>query len=437
MPRLNSRGQALMGVGDGVLSLDRVRIYDGLGGRVCWYDDDTPIAQIQDAAGKYTLGLYRDGVMRAIPFTEGCTFLAAGGDRYQVYLATTPSRCLGSLGELPGAGLCADEGTGVAAAGPDGTIAFTRNQQTGTGFVLAAPGVDPKDWFEYFKPVRDLQVLGPRAAAWTEAQRICVAGVSVPSQIAPAWRPRVAFVAGAAWIVYWTEVLGLVAHPWQDASRGFVIQLGDRAFNHDAVGLDGSLRVAFSLTQGEGPYDLVTVDRRPDVDTVDLWRLLPQPIPPIPPQPPTPPVPPVPPVPPPPPEPPPPTPAPTPAPSTPFPAAHPLAGAPMKIYAKLGTHYIGVDPAKADVVYHDRVAGGGWEALELTPKDGGHFLATFGEAQRGLSIQNDGSLQTRPAGTDGAFELLYATTQPDGISILYRTDQGAIVGTPLTIEAVQ
>lgn len=140
-----------------------------------------------------------------------------------------------------------------------------------------------------------------------------------------------------------------------------------------------------------------------------------------------------------------PAPAPSPVPSTPFPPARSLAGVRMKVYAKLGSHYIGVAPtALAKVsgdaqfpVYHDRSAANGWEAIELTPKDGGHFLARFMDADRGLSIQNDGSLQTRAAGTDGPFEQLYATTQPDGISILYRVDNGVMVGTPLTIEEVQ
>jgi hypothetical protein len=110
----------------------------------------------------------------------------------------------------------------------------------------------------------------------------------------------------------------------------------------------------------------------------------------------------------------------------------------MRVYLKHGGKYIGADPAKPNAVYSDRVAGGGWEAVELTPQgDGGLFDARLVAADRQLSLQPDGRLETRPAGTFDAYELFRATEQPEGLAILYREQDGAVVGVPLSIEEVQ
>jgi hypothetical protein len=109
----------------------------------------------------------------------------------------------------------------------------------------------------------------------------------------------------------------------------------------------------------------------------------------------------------------------------------------MKVHLKLAGKYVGVDPSKPSVVYHDRATGGAWEDVDLQPQADGLFLARFIAADRVLSVQPDGRLETRPAGTDGAYELLRATTQPEGLDILYREADGRIVGVPLTIEEVK
>lgn len=64
------------------------------------------------------------------------------------------------------------------------------------------------------------------------------------------------------------------------------------------------------------------------------------------------------------------------------------------------------------------------------------FDALFTKANVQLSIQNDGSLQTRPAGTVGPFEMeqVFCTTQPDGSSVLYRLDGARMFGEPLLIK---
>lgn len=109
----------------------------------------------------------------------------------------------------------------------------------------------------------------------------------------------------------------------------------------------------------------------------------------------------------------------------------------MRVYVKAAGKYVGADPAHGERPYRDRVAGGGWEEVELQLQPGDHFLARLVAANRVLSIQPDGRLETRPAGTAGAYELLRATTQPEGLNLLYREADGAIVGVPFTIEEVQ
>jgi hypothetical protein len=107
----------------------------------------------------------------------------------------------------------------------------------------------------------------------------------------------------------------------------------------------------------------------------------------------------------------------------------------MRVFLKLAGKYIGVQPG-TDRVYADRAAGQGWEEIELTPRDGGQFLARFVAADKALSIQPDGRLETRPAGTAGAYEHLRATSQPEGLDILYREDDGRVLGVPLSIEEI-
>jgi hypothetical protein len=124
----------------------------------------------------------------------------------------------------------------------------------------------------------------------------------------------------------------------------------------------------------------------------------------------------------------------------------------QKIYAKYGEYYTGCspDPVKksgkaksgdtAYPVYWNREGmpntGGAWEELELTEHEEGLFDARYISADRQLSMDDDGNLQTREAGVFGAWEQFYATTQPDGVSVLYRKDgTGNVVpNTVLTVE---
>lgn len=111
------------------------------------------------------------------------------------------------------------------------------------------------------------------------------------------------------------------------------------------------------------------------------------------------------------------------------PAPH---GGSMRVYLRQGSHYIGIAPNTTNV-YADRPAGGAWEEVELRQRAGGLFDALFVAADRQLSL-TPGGLESRPADTGGAWELAYATTQPDGSSLLYRVEDGVLVAPVLQIE---
>lgn len=68
--------------------------------------------------------------------------------------------------------------------------------------------------------------------------------------------------------------------------------------------------------------------------------------------------------------------------------------------------------------------------VKVTPHDDKHYDATFLQSNKTLSIQPDGSLQSRPGGTYGGYEQLDAITAPDPnqVNLLYRVDAGTICG---------
>lgn len=142
-----------------------------------------------------------------------------------------------------------------------------------------------------------------------------------------------------------------------------------------------------------------------------------------------------------------PNPAPPPAPSpTPpfFPRARAMQGAAMKVGIRLNGKVTGIDPTpvagKAGddqfPLYADRDQVSAWEEGELTKHDNGvDFDLRYLGANRQLSLTPAGP-QTRAAGIVGAWETLQATEQPDGTKLLYRVENGALVGPVFEVEVI-
>ncbi len=69
--------------------------------------------------------------------------------------------------------------------------------------------------------------------------------------------------------------------------------------------------------------------------------------------------------------------------------------------------------------------------VTITKHDDKKYDVAFTSAgNKAFSVQNDGSLQSRPQGQYGAFEALNAITapDPDSVNLIYRTDGGKVVG---------
>lgn len=96
-----------------------------------------------------------------------------------------------------------------------------------------------------------------------------------------------------------------------------------------------------------------------------------------------------------------------------------------------GPYYTGVAPNTTSVYYNrpgQPNAGGGWEEIAFTPHDDGGWDAAYVAAGVELSLQDDGTLQSRPKGTYGPFENLQIRTESGtGRLLCYRTMGGGPV----------
>lgn len=246
-----------MGVAGGPGSIDG-RVVASPGGGIQWVDDDHVILQTT-IGGAWTVVLVdtRNGELTVPAPARGANQLVAGGGRWAAFLASSPSFVYGALGELSGASLYA--------AGPDGTIAWKRVYQASAGLTLTTPNGAVVDVLDAL-PL-DVQVIGPGQAVWQDLRGLRAIGVPLPKPAAAPGRLRRVDLNGEIWLVYYADGIGIVAQV-DGSSDGYILETRPIAFNHDAVAADGELVVAWSLTQGEAPGDLVkhTVDRgRPRV----------------------------------------------------------------------------------------------------------------------------------------------------------------------------
>lgn len=242
MPFLNGRGQAVMGLGGMPASVDGKVIADP-GGGACWLSDNLAILQTQ-VDGKWTLATVTiaTGKVELMPWTPGATELVAGGVRYAAGLNGSMYGSITRAGAWP------------KAAGPDGTLAYVRDYQSGLGLVLNAPDGSETD-IPHAVAI-DTQVLGPASALWHNGKTLGWYGCEPLRPALPAGRTRVAVLNGVTWLVYWRlDDKGLIAQV-NGADEGYVLETRPICFNHDARAVSGQIVVAWAETGGEAPDSL-------------------------------------------------------------------------------------------------------------------------------------------------------------------------------------
>jgi hypothetical protein len=249
MPTLNSRGQAAMGQAGGPGSVDRRVLLDP-GGELCWVTDDLLIGNTgSDAAGWQVVAINLTGAW--IPLAPGANTLCAGGGRWLGW--ADPAK--GGAGLF---GSITHPAAGPRGAGPDGTLAYCRDYQSGRGLVLQAPdGTETEAPADIY--ALDVQVLGPTSALWNDGHdHTEVLGRAPVRPALPSWRLRLVTVDSVDYLIYWSEGTGLVVQV-DGAADGWILEPRPIAFNHGAREVNGALVVTWSTTSGEGPNDLVTV----------------------------------------------------------------------------------------------------------------------------------------------------------------------------------
>lgn len=253
MPRLNTRGDVLMGVGGGPASVNGAPL-PLPAGVACWVDDDRVVVQ-SAPSGVFTavvLNIRTGDVVEWTPRRPVNQLAAHLGGRY---VAADQVGVFGDvIAEGFALGLTDQDGRGGAAS--DGTLAIVRHG--GLGFQLHAPGSIVEG-----PPVlaRDLCVISRTSAIWRDdGGRIGAFGIAAPVQVPAATMLRYVAVPGQTpWLVCFDPSRGLIAHPWDSLVGVQLSQPGQQTFYPDARVINGQLRVVWANGQGELPGDAVVV----------------------------------------------------------------------------------------------------------------------------------------------------------------------------------
>jgi hypothetical protein len=262
MPRFNTRGDIVMGVGGHPASINNQQVTDGFGGAACWLDDDNIIV---NAPGGLTRIRWSLVLARQILDPRGANEIAAGGGRYAAWLAGT-----GVYGpwDMPESGLAgANQNDGRGAASREGAIGIVPTRQTGIGLHILLPdgsvkvygGVVPWDLhlFTYQGETIGISTIPgvgvrifPTESTFSTSPVLLPGATFIKTFVPPGSLP---------WLVYYAPGVGLVAHPW-GGLIGYVITQG-LAFYYDAhFGADRHARVAFALNAAETPGSGEVVD---------------------------------------------------------------------------------------------------------------------------------------------------------------------------------
>lgn len=251
MPKLNSRGDVICGVG-GIQGSLNGKPYPFMSeGRGCWLDDTTIlVSAIARGPGVWRWRPFVDPAGAALERVDPRPYnaIAGGGGRWAACIQGVPSLLFGSLGDIPNGG--------IPDVALDGTILYPHAYPSDYGLTVVpprAPGAVPVTIPQGIA-LYDHALPGGRAI-WH--------GGAYPVERRP--RPTLSAVdlqlvevAGETWLLYWSEGVGIVLQP-DGESEGYVIALANGFENH-LIARGRHAVAALGLSQGEGPNDYLLLE---------------------------------------------------------------------------------------------------------------------------------------------------------------------------------
>lgn len=261
MPRFSALGAIAAGMSGYKVSINR-EVYAEPAGGAEWLDAHRVVFNAKvGEPDTWRLTIGGVGLAPVEAYPEGMHDIAAGG---LVWAAWNPRGLVSNLHPpMPRAGL--------KAVGPDGTLAYTPDRQSGLGLILRAP--DGQETHVTDTGSLAVQVIDRVNALWWQGGKIrSTLGDPVvgPGQVSGA---RTVVHQGQRYLLYHVEVGGkgrLILQPDWRTARGWVLTEGD-AHRPDLVSVNGHLRVCWSTTEAEGPTSIrdLTIDlTRPQVSLV-------------------------------------------------------------------------------------------------------------------------------------------------------------------------
>ena len=250
MPRLSNQGNIGMGIGGHQGSINGNAIPDSRG--PYWFNDSTVVWINTSDYGVvvYNLSDGSRGLVSNVPVN----FLAAGGNVWASWGAGHGFQTSTGI-HLPQAGL--------QTVGPDGAIAYTV-QYNGPDLSVNVIELSGEQWKLTNTAPAQVQLLGQKRAVMRGFD-FNIYSVNVPPCTkvpGSIWDISAVELNGQWWITYQSETYGIVCHPF-DSTYGYIVQPQTaHEFNTVSVRFGNNIRVAWSITSGEGPdhYRFYDVD---------------------------------------------------------------------------------------------------------------------------------------------------------------------------------
>jgi hypothetical protein len=248
VPKLNSLGDVICGVGGVQGSLNQRPYPFSTYGRGCWLDDETILVSLVSANGAlYGWQPFSDppGSHTWLVDSRPFNVVAGGGGKYLASIETASPVLYGSLGTL--------EGAGAGDVSFDGTMVYKTHYFANSGLTVVPPGGAsvslPGAYPLGFQALMNGQAIWPGGAQGRAPAR---------PYFTDAMNLRLATLKGQDWLVYWSQQANAVVLQPDGGSQGYVF-VTQTMFDADMIALGDFVVIASSTTQGEGPDDLTRI----------------------------------------------------------------------------------------------------------------------------------------------------------------------------------